>query len=117
MRACASAGHAAMGACTRMMDGGRRGGWRNCATKPAACGDAAVGANRHAGAIPESLGMCVSRAATIRFYFLAVRRLVGAPAQFEDAASGAPTPRCGVLASQKPCPPRGRYRIIQGREV
>ena len=52
-------------------------------------------------------------------YFLAVRAWVGAPAQFEDAASGAANATLAAwLASQNALPGNdGRYRISQGREV
>ncbi|RZA36116.1 MAG: PhzF family phenazine biosynthesis protein [Lysobacteraceae bacterium] len=52
-------------------------------------------------------------------YFLAVRAWVGAPAQFEDAASGAANATLAAwLASQDALPGTdGRYRISQGREV
>ncbi len=52
-------------------------------------------------------------------YDLAVRAFVGAPAQFEDAASGAANATLAAwLASQGTLPGRnGLYRVSQGREV
>jgi len=67
----------------------------------------------------ESMGMCVFARSTDRVYFLAVRAWVGAPAQFEDAASGAANATLAAwLASRDALPGSdGRYRISQGREV
>ncbi|MGH8062835.1 MAG: PhzF family phenazine biosynthesis protein [Pseudoxanthomonas sp.] len=67
----------------------------------------------------ESMGMCVFARSDDPVYFLAVRAWVGAPAQFEDAASGAANATLAAwLASQNALPGHdGRYRISQGREV
>lgn len=67
----------------------------------------------------ESMGMCVFARSNDPVYFLAVRAWVGAPAQFEDAASGAANATLAAwLASQNALPGvDGRYRISQGREV
>lgn len=67
----------------------------------------------------ESMGMCVFARSNDPVYFLAVRAWVGAPAQFEDAASGAANATLAAwLASQNALPGSdGRYRISQGREV
>ena len=67
----------------------------------------------------ESMGMCVFARSDDPVYFLAVRAWVGAPAQFEDAASGAANATLAAwLASQDALPGTdGRYRISQGREV
>jgi PhzF family phenazine biosynthesis protein len=67
----------------------------------------------------ESMGMCVFARSDDPVYFLAVRAWVGAPAQFEDAASGAANATLAAwLASQDALPGHdGRYRISQGREV
>lgn len=67
----------------------------------------------------ESMGVCVFARSTDRVYFLAVRAWVGAPAQFEDAASGAANATLAAwLASRDALPGSdGRYRISQGREV
>jgi predicted PhzF superfamily epimerase YddE/YHI9 len=65
------------------------------------------------------MGMCVFARSDDPVYFLAVRAWVGAPAQFEDAASGAANATLAAwLASQDALPGSdGRYRISQGREV
>ena len=67
----------------------------------------------------ESMGLCVFARSDDPVYFLAVRAWVGAPAQFEDAASGAANATLAAwLASQDALPGiDGRYRISQGREV
>ena len=67
----------------------------------------------------ESMGLCVFARSDDPVYFLAVRAWVGAPAQFEDAASGAANATLAAwLASQNALPGNdGRYRISQGREV
>lgn len=67
----------------------------------------------------ESMGLCVFARSDDPVYFLAVRAWVGAPAQFEDAASGAANATLAAwLASQHALPGHdGRYRISQGREV
>ena len=103
-----------------LMDGGRR--WwlaelrdetaLRAATPPwAAIGELAQST--------ESMGMCVFARSDDPVYFLAVRAWVGAPAQFEDAASGAANATLAAwLASQGALPGiDGRYRISQGREV
>ncbi len=73
-----------------------------------------------------SMGLCVFARSDDPVYYLAVRAFVGAPAQFEDAASGAANATLAAwLASQdalpsRACPEpsrRGHYRISQGREV
>jgi PhzF family phenazine biosynthesis protein len=67
----------------------------------------------------ESMGLCVFARSEDPVYYLAVRAWVGAPAQFEDAASGAANATLAAwLASQDALPSAdGRYRISQGREV
>lgn len=66
-----------------------------------------------------SMGVCVFARSDDPVYYLAVRAWVGAPAQFEDAASGAANATLAAwLASQDALPsPDARYRISQGREV
>jgi len=66
-----------------------------------------------------SMGLCVFARSDDPVYYLAVRAFVGAPAQFEDAASGAANATLAAwLASQDALPgPDGHYRISQGREV
>ncbi len=67
----------------------------------------------------ESMGLCVFARSDDPVYYLAVRAWVGAPAQFEDAASGAANATLAAwLASQDALPGEtGFYRISQGREV
>jgi len=74
----------------------------------------------------ESMGLCVFARSSSPVYYLAVRAWVGAPAQFEDAASGAANATLAAwLASQGAMPgaslpsfnTTGFYRISQGREV
>ena len=103
-----------------LMDGGRR--WwlaelANEATLRTATPDwTAIGllAER-----TESMGLCVFARSSDPVYYLAVRAWVGAPAQFEDAASGAANATLAAwLASQGALPGAGGfYRISQGREV
>ena len=66
-----------------------------------------------------SMGLCVFARSDDPVYYLAVRAFVGAPARFEDAASGAANATLAAwLASQDALPgPGGHYRISQGREV
>src|SRR3546814_20377723 len=65
------------------------------------------------------MGLCVFARSDDPVYYLAVRAFVGAPARFEDAASGAANATLAAwLASQDALPsPDGHYRISQGREV
>ncbi|NOT89767.1 MAG: PhzF family phenazine biosynthesis protein [Lysobacter sp.] len=67
----------------------------------------------------ESMGLCAYARSDDPVYYLAVRAWVGAPAQFEDAASGAANATLAAwLASQNALPgDSGFYRISQGREV
>jgi len=67
----------------------------------------------------DSMGLCVFARSDDPIYYLAVRAWVGAPAQFEDAASGAANATLAAwLASQDALPgAEGFYRISQGREV
>lgn len=67
----------------------------------------------------ESMGLCVYARSQDPVYYLAVRAWVGAPAPFEDAASGAANATLAAwLASQDALPGTGGfYRISQGREV
>ncbi|TWI00269.1 PhzF family phenazine biosynthesis protein [Luteimonas cucumeris] len=103
-----------------LMDGGRR--WwlaelRDEALLRAATPDwAAIGRLAQA---TDSMGLCVFARSDDPVYYLAVRAWVGAPAQFEDAASGAANATLAAwLASQDALPgDTGFYRISQGREV
>lgn len=66
-----------------------------------------------------SMGLCAFARSNDPVYYLAVRAWVGAPAQFEDAASGAANATLAAwLAQREALPgPAGFYRISQGREV
>ena len=66
-----------------------------------------------------SMGVCVYARSDDPVHYLAVRAWVGAPAQFEDAASGAANATLAAwLASQGALPGDGGfYRVSQGREV
>ena len=68
----------------------------------------------------DSMGVCAfAKADADRDYDLVVRAFVGAPAQFEDAASGAANATLAAwLAQNDRLPGRGgRYVVSQGREV
>jgi PhzF family phenazine biosynthesis protein len=67
----------------------------------------------------DTMGLCAFARSDDPVYYLAVRAWVGAPAQFEDAASGAANATLAAwLASQDALPgPGGFYRVSQGREV
>ncbi|KRA53363.1 phenazine biosynthesis protein PhzF family [Pseudoxanthomonas sp. Root65] len=103
-----------------LVDGGRR--WwlsevRDEATLRGAKPDwDAIGALARA---TESMGVCAYARTPGQDYDLAVRAFVGAPAAFEDAASGAANATLAAwLASRDALPGRdGRYTVSQGREV
>lgn len=103
-----------------LMDGGRR--WwlaelRDETSLRAATPDwEAIGRLAQA---TDAMGLCVFARSDDPVYYLAVRAFVGAPGQFEDAASGAANATLAAwLASQDALPSRdGQYRISQGREV
>ncbi|ROU07230.1 PhzF family phenazine biosynthesis protein [Lysobacter enzymogenes] len=104
-----------------LMDGGRR--WwlaqlRDEAALRAAQPDwAAIGGLADS---TESMGLCAfARADAGQDYDLVVRAFVGAPAQFEDAASGAANATLAAwLKHNDALPGRdGRYTVSQGREV
>ena len=67
----------------------------------------------------DSMGICVFARSDDPVYYLAVRAWVGAPAHFEDAASGAANATLAAwLASRDALPGEtGFYRVSQGREV
>ena len=103
-----------------LMDGGRR--WWLAELRDEAALRAATPPWEAIGLLAqstESMGLCVFARSNDPVYFLAVRAWVGAPAQFEDAASGAANATLAAwLASQDALPGNdGRYRISQGREV
>lgn len=66
-----------------------------------------------------SMGVCVFARSSDPVYYLAVRAWVGAPAQFEDAASGAANATLAAWLALRDALPGdgGFYRISQGREV
>lgn len=68
----------------------------------------------------ESMGLCAfARADAGRDYDLVVRAFVGAPARFEDAASGAANATLAAWLNHNGALPGrgGRYTVSQGREV
>jgi PhzF family phenazine biosynthesis protein len=103
-----------------LMDGGRR--WwlaevRDEAALRAAAPDwTAISALATA---TDSMGVCAYARAQGQGYDLAVRAFVGAPAAFEDAASGAANATLAAwLTSRDALPGRnGQYIVSQGREV
>ena len=103
-----------------LMDGGRR--WWLAEVADEAALRAAAPEWSAIAALAEhtaSMGLCVFARSDDPVYYLAVRAWVGAPAQFEDAASGAANATLAAwLASQDALPSAdGFYRISQGREV
>jgi PhzF family phenazine biosynthesis protein len=103
-----------------LMDGGRR-WWLAEVADEAALRTADPDWNAIAALAEHtaSMGLCVFARSDDPVYYLAVRAWVGAPAQFEDAASGAANATLAAwLASQDALPSAdGFYRISQGREV
>ncbi len=104
-----------------LMDGGRRWWLAELADETALRGAtpdwAAIAALADG---TDSMGLCAfSRAEAGRDYDLVVRAFVGAPAQFEDAASGAANATLAAwLKHNNALPGRdGRYTVSQGREV
>lgn len=68
----------------------------------------------------DSMGVCAfARAAAGHPYDLVVRAFVGAPAVFEDAASGAANATLAAWLAERGALPggRNRYTVSQGREV
>lgn len=67
----------------------------------------------------DTMGLFVYARSLDPVYYYAVRAFVGAPARFEDAASGAANATLAAwLASRDALPNAdGRYRVSQGREV
>lgn len=103
-----------------LMDGGRR--WWLAELRDEASLRAATPNWEAIGRLAQgtdSMGLCVFARSDDPVYYLAVRAWVGAPAQFEDAASGAANATLAAwLASQGALPgDTGFYRISQGREV
>ena len=68
----------------------------------------------------DSMGLFVYARSDDAVYHFAVRAFVGAPAQFEDAASGAANATLAAWLAERgalPDLPGGFYRVSQGREV
>lgn len=67
----------------------------------------------------ESMGLFVYARSADPVYYYAVRAFVGAPARFEDAASGAANATLAAWLADRGALPSGdgRYRVSQGREV
>ena len=67
----------------------------------------------------DSMGLCVFARSDDPVYYLAVRAWVGAPARFEDAASGAANATLAAWLAERDALPgdSGFYRVSQGREV
>lgn len=104
-----------------LMDGGRR-WWLAEVASEAALREAAPDwdAIAHLAESTETMGLCAfARADAGQDYDLVVRAFVGAPARFEDAASGAANATLAAwLHHNHALPGRdGRYTVSQGREV
>ena len=67
----------------------------------------------------DSMGLFVYARSTDPVYYYAVRAFVGAPARFEDAASGAANATLAAWLADRGALPGGDgfYRVSQGREV
>lgn len=67
----------------------------------------------------DSMGLFVYARSEDPVYHYAVRAFVGAPAQFEDAASGAANATLAAWLAERDALPEGKgfYRVSQGREV
>lgn len=67
----------------------------------------------------DSMGLFVYARSTDPVYYYAVRAFVGAPARFEDAASGAANATLAAWLAERDALPGsdGFYRVSQGREV
>ena len=67
----------------------------------------------------DSMGLFVYARSTDPVYYYAVRAFVGAPASFEDAASGAANATLAAWLAERDALPSsgGFYRVSQGREV
>lgn len=103
-----------------LMDGGRR-WWLAELASEAALRDAKPDWSAISGLAEstDSMGLCAYARSDDPVYYLAVRAWVGAPAAFEDAASGAANATLAAwLASRDALPgDTGFYRVSQGREV
>jgi PhzF family phenazine biosynthesis protein len=67
----------------------------------------------------DSMGLFVYARSDDPVHYFAVRAFVGAPAQFEDAASGAANATLAAWLAERGALPGGKgfYRVSQGREV
>ncbi|MFE0501743.1 PhzF family phenazine biosynthesis protein [Lysobacter soli] len=106
---------------TALMDGGRR-WWLAEVASESALRDATPDwdAIAHLAETTETMGLCAfARADAGRDYDLVVRAFVGAPARFEDAASGAANATLAAWLKHNDALPGtgGRYTVSQGREV
>ncbi|HET7126882.1 MAG TPA: PhzF family phenazine biosynthesis protein [Lysobacter sp.] len=103
-----------------LMDGGRR-WWLAELADEAALRTASPDwdAIEHLANATDSMGLCVFARSDDPVYYLAVRAWVGAPARFEDAASGAANATLAAWLADRDALPgdSGFYRISQGREV
>ncbi|GAB3747525.1 PhzF family phenazine biosynthesis protein [Lysobacter olei] len=103
-----------------LMDGGRRWWLAELANETALRGATpdwdAISALAQA---TESMGLFVYARSDDPVYYYAVRAFVGAPARFEDAASGAANATLAAWLAARGALPNaeGRYRVSQGREV
>ncbi len=103
-----------------LMDGGRRWWLAELASEDAlrnATPDwTAIG---HLAESTDSMGLFVYARSDDPVYHYAVRAFVGAPAQFEDAASGAANATLAAWLAERNALPGadGSYRVSQGREV
>ncbi|GAA5077658.1 PhzF family phenazine biosynthesis protein [Lysobacter panacisoli] len=104
-----------------LMDGGRRWWLAELASEAALRGAAPDwDAIAHLAESTETMGLCAfARADAGRDYDLVVRAFVGAPARFEDAASGAANATLAAWLNHNGALPgrNGRYLVSQGREV
>lgn len=104
-----------------LMDGGRRWWLVELASEAALRGASPDwDAIAHLAETTESMGLCAfARADAGRDYDLVVRAFVGAPARFEDAASGAANATLAAWLNHNHALPGqgGRYTVSQGREV
>ena len=103
-----------------LVDGGRR--WWLVELRDEASLRAATPDWQAIAALAEatgSMGLCVFARSEDPVYYLAVRAWVGAPAPFEDAASGAANATLAAWLAERGALPgdSGFYRISQGREV
>lgn len=106
---------------TALMDGGRR-WWLAEVADEATLRDANPDwdAIARLAETTESMGLCAfARADAGQDYDLVVRAFVGAPARFEDAASGAANATLAAWLNHNGALPGrdGRYTVSQGREV